>query len=95
MYLKEDIIAIQEEVHIVSYTNQEMAEEADKKVRSYLQKFEEFYGPLEDVPSVLIQKFIDRGVKIFYFTGEGLLLFLKVSSQQLHEIFIKNPTSTR
>jgi hypothetical protein len=95
MYLEKDIIAIQEELHIVGYTNQEMAEEADKKTRSYLQKFEEFHGPLEDVPSVLMQKFIDRGVKMFYFTGEGLPLFPKVSPQQLHEIFVKNPTSTR
>ena len=61
MYLEEDIIAIQEELGIVGYSNQERAEEADKNARVYLQKFEEFHGPLEDVPSVLIQKFIDRG----------------------------------
>ncbi|PKB99634.1 hypothetical protein RhiirA5_429398 [Rhizophagus irregularis] len=90
LYLEEDIIAIQEELNIVGYTNQEMAEEADKNARSYLQKFEEFHGPLEDVPSVLIQKFVDRGVKMFYFTGEGHPLFPKVSPQQLHEIFVKN-----
>ncbi|PKY58428.1 hypothetical protein RhiirA4_480333 [Rhizophagus irregularis] len=30
---------------------------------------------------------------MFYFTGEGLPLFPKVSSQQLHEIFVKNPSS--
>ena len=90
MYLEDDIIAIQEELGIVGYSNQERAEEADKNARVYLQKFEEFHGPLEDVPSVLIQKFIDRGVKMFYFTGEGLPLFPKVSPQQLHEIFVKN-----
>ena len=61
MYLEEDIIAIQEELGIVGYSNQERAEEADKNARVYLQKFEEFHGPLEDVPSLLIQKFIDRG----------------------------------
>ena len=94
MYLEEDIIAIQEELNIVGYTNQEMAEEADKTTREYLRKFEKFHGPLEDAPSVLIQKFIDKGVKMFYFTGEGLPLFPKVSSQQLHEIFVKNPAST-
>ena len=94
MYLEEDIIAIQEELNIVGYTNQEMAEEADKNARVYLQKFEEFHGPLEDVPSLLIQKFIDRGVKMFYFTGEGLPLFPKVSPQQLHEIFVKNLAGT-
>ena len=94
MYLEDDIIAIQEELGIVGYSNQERAEEADKNARVYLQKFEEFHGPLEDVPSVLIQKFIDRGVKMFYSTGEGLPLFPKVSPQQLHEIFVKNPSST-
>src|SRR5581483_3035837 len=48
MYLEEDIIAIQEELNIVGYTNQEMAEEADKNARAYLRKFEEFHGSLED-----------------------------------------------
>ena len=75
MYLEEDIIAIQEELNIVGYTNQEMAEEADKNAREYLRKFEKFHGPLEDAPSVLIQKFIDKGVKMFCFTGGGLPLF--------------------
>src|SRR5437588_10393521 len=92
MYLEEDIIAIQEELGIVGYSNQERAEEADKNARVYLQKFEEFHSPLEDVPSVLIQKFIDRE-KMFYFTEEGLPLFPKVSPQQWHEIFVKNPSS--
>jgi hypothetical protein len=40
--------------------------------------------------SVILQKFVDKGVKMFYFTGKELPLFLKVTSQQLHEIFIKN-----
>ena len=60
MYLEDDIIAIQEELGIVGYSNQERAEEADKTAREYLRKFEKFHGPLEDTPSVLIQKFIDR-----------------------------------
>ncbi|GBB85888.1 hypothetical protein RclHR1_12330009 [Rhizophagus clarus] len=94
MYLEEDIIAIQEKLNIVGYTNQGMAEEADKNARAYLQKFEEYHSPLEDVPSVLIQRFIDKGVKMFYFTKERLPLFLKVSLQQLHEIFIKNSANT-
>jgi hypothetical protein len=93
MYLEEDIIAIQKELNIVGYTNQEMAEEADKNAREYLQKFEEFHSSLEDVPSVLIQKFIDRGVKMFYFTEEGLPLFPNVTLQQLHEIFVKKSAS--
>ncbi|CAG8664096.1 13105_t:CDS:1, partial [Ambispora gerdemannii] len=46
--LEDDIATIQEELGIVSYTNQEMAEEADKNARVYLRKFEEFHGPLED-----------------------------------------------
>ncbi|CAG8519895.1 4541_t:CDS:1 [Ambispora leptoticha] len=89
LYLEDDIVTIQEKIGIVGYTNQEMAEEADKNTRVYLRKFEEFHGPLEDIPSVLIQKFIDSGVKMFYFTGEGLSLFPNVTLQQLHEIFIK------
>src|SRR5436190_1879723 len=68
MYLEEDIIAIQEELNIVGYTNQEMAEDADKNARKYLRKFEKFHSLLEDAPSVLIQKFINKGVKMFYFT---------------------------
>ncbi|RIA82412.1 hypothetical protein C1645_743798 [Glomus cerebriforme] len=94
MYLEDDIIAIQEELGIVGYSNQERAEEANKNARVYLQKFEEFHGPLEDIPSVLIQKFIDRGVKMFYFTGEELPLFPKVSPQELHDIFVKNSAGT-
>ncbi|CAG8686388.1 10747_t:CDS:1, partial [Ambispora gerdemannii] len=91
--LEDDIATIQEELDIISYTNQEMAEEADKNARVYLRKFEEFHGPLEDVPSVLIQKFIDSGVKKFWFTDEGLPLFPNVSLQQLHEIFVKKTAS--
>ncbi|CAG8657905.1 10104_t:CDS:2, partial [Dentiscutata heterogama] len=53
----------------------------------------EFHGPLEDVPSVLIQKFINSRVKKFWFTGEGLPLFPNVSLQQLHEIFVKKLAS--
>ena len=86
----DDIVVIQEKLGIIGYTNQEMAEEADKNARAYLRKFKEFHGPLDNVPSVLIQKFINKGVKMFYFTGEGLSLFLKVTTQQLHKIFVKN-----
>nr|CAG8595236.1 12370_t:CDS:2 [Entrophospora candida] len=38
LWLEEDIMAIQEELGIVGYTNQEMAEEADKNARVYLRK---------------------------------------------------------
>ncbi|CAJ0637734.1 12952_t:CDS:2 [Entrophospora sp. SA101] len=91
--LEDDIATIQEKIGIVGYTNQEMAEKADKNVRVYLRKFEEFHGPLENVPSVLIQKFINNGVKKFWFTGEGLQLFPNISPQQLHEIFVKKSAS--
>ncbi|CAG8536738.1 2873_t:CDS:2 [Dentiscutata erythropus] len=53
IYLEEDIIAIQEKLSIVSYSNQE----ADKNAR-------------------------------------GLPLFPKLSSQQLHEVFVKNLANT-
>ena len=56
-----------------------MAEEADKIAREYLRKFEKFHDPLKDIPSMLIQKFINKEVKIFNFTEEELPLFLKVS----------------
>ena len=36
MYLEDDIIAIQEELDIVDYSNQERAEKADKITREYL-----------------------------------------------------------
>jgi len=36
MYLEEDIIAIQKELSIVSYFNQERTEETNKNARAYL-----------------------------------------------------------
>ncbi|CAG8609513.1 6198_t:CDS:2 [Ambispora gerdemannii] len=91
--LEDDIAIIQEELGIVGYINQEMAEEANKNARVYLRKFEEFHDPLEDVPSVLIQKFINSRIKKFWFTGEGLPLFPNVSLQRLHEMFVKKSAS--
>ncbi|CAG8715986.1 16756_t:CDS:2, partial [Funneliformis mosseae] len=55
---------------------------------------EEFHGPLEDDPGVILPKYGEMGVKKIMFTGEGLPLFPKVSPQQLHEIFVKNPANT-
>ncbi|CAG8748713.1 15217_t:CDS:2, partial [Dentiscutata heterogama] len=81
------------ELDIVGYTNGEIAEEANKNASVYLQKFEKFYGPLEDDLGVLIKKFADIGVKKIWFTGEGLPLFLNVSPQQLHKIFVKKSAS--
>ena len=91
LHLEEDI---QEELGIVGYTNQEMAEEADKNARVYLRKFEEFHGSLEDGLDVVLEKFGERRVKKIWFIGKGLPLFPKVSPKQLHEIFVKNPAST-
>ena len=94
LYLEEDIITIQDELGIIGYSNQERAEEVDEKARAYLQKFEEFHGPLEDVPIVILQKYGEMGVNKIRFTGEGHPLFPNLSPQQLHEIFVKNSTST-
>src|SRR6266542_1902298 len=85
LYLEEDIIAIQDELDIVGYSNQARAEEVDEKVRSYLQKFEEFHGPLEDDPGVILPKYGEMGVKKIRITGEGLPLFPNLTPQQLHE----------
>ena len=93
MYLEDDIIAIQEELGIVGYSNQERAEKADKTAREYLRKFEDFHGPLEDGLDVILSKYCEIGVKKIWFTGEGLPLFPKVTPQQLHEIFVKNPSN--
>jgi hypothetical protein len=93
MCLEEDIIAIQDKLDIVGYSNQERAEEVDENMRACLRKLEEFHGPLEDDPGVFLPKYGEMGVKKIMFTGEGLPLFPKVSPQQLHEIFVKNPSS--
>ncbi|GES76860.1 hypothetical protein GLOIN_2v1776244 [Rhizophagus clarus] len=93
LYLEEDIIAIQDKLDIVGYSNQERAEEVDENMRACLWKLEEFHGPLEDDPGVILPKYGKMDVKKIMFTGEGLPLFLKLSPQQLHEIFVKNPSS--
>ncbi|CAG8530742.1 2269_t:CDS:1 [Ambispora leptoticha] len=81
LYLEDNIVTIQEELGIVSYTNEEIAKEVDKNARVYLQRFEKFHDLLEDDLGVLIKKFTDIGIKKFWFTGEGLPLFLNISSQ--------------
>ncbi|GES83168.1 hypothetical protein GLOIN_2v1489205 [Rhizophagus clarus] len=94
MYLEEDIIEIQDELDIIGYSNQARAEEVNENVRAQLRKFKEFHSPLEDDPDVILLKYGEMGVKKIMFTGEGLPLFPKVSPQQLHEIFVKNPANT-
>ncbi|KAF0497004.1 hypothetical protein F8M41_020820 [Gigaspora margarita] len=92
--LEDDIITIQDELGIIGYSNQERAKEADENARAYLRKFEKFHGPLEDNPGVILPKYVGMGVKKIRFTREGFPLFLKLSPQQLHEIFVKNSAST-
>ncbi|GBC49146.2 hypothetical protein GLOIN_2v1789090 [Rhizophagus irregularis DAOM 181602=DAOM 197198] len=93
MCLEENIIAIQDKLDIVGYSNQERVEEVDENIRACLRKLKEFHGPLEDDPGVIFPKYGEMGVKKIMFTGEGLPLFPKLSPQQLHEIFVKNPSS--
>ena len=81
LYLKKDIIAIQDELGIIGYSNQERTEEADENVRIYLQKFEEFHGPLEDDPIVILEKYGEIRVKKIRFTREGLPLFPNLTPQ--------------
>ncbi|CAG8803613.1 35877_t:CDS:2, partial [Gigaspora margarita] len=83
-----------EELGIIGYSNQERAEEADENARAYLRKFEKFHGSLEDDPGVVLEKYGEMGVKKIRFTGEGLPLIPNLSSQQLHEVFVKNLVST-
>ena len=90
LYLEKEIIAIQDKLSIIGYSNQERAEEVDEKVRSYFQKFEEFHGPLKDDPLVILLKYGKIGVKKIRFIGVGLPLFPNLTPQQLHKIFVKN-----
>ena len=88
---------IQNDLGIVGHSNQEISglEEANKNARAYLQNFWRFL-PLAgfllinfciNTPRLFsAEGAVQRGVKIFYFSEEGLLLFLKVSPQQLHEV---------
>ncbi|UZO28511.1 uncharacterized protein OCT59_022032 [Rhizophagus irregularis] len=61
MYLEEDIIAIQDELNIIGYSNQARAEEVDENVRAQLRKLKEFHGPLEDDPGVILPKYGEMG----------------------------------
>src|SRR6266498_4416186 len=81
LYLEENIIAIQDELGIIGYSNQERTEEADENVRTYLQKFEEFHDPLEDDPVMILEKYDEMGVKKIRFTEKGLSLFSNFTSQ--------------
>ncbi|CAG8672775.1 11919_t:CDS:2, partial [Ambispora gerdemannii] len=92
--LEDDIVVIQDKLSIIGYSNQARAKEVDENVRAQLQKLEEFHGPLEDDPGVILLKYGEMGVKKIQFTGEGLPLFPNLTPQQLHEIFVKNYTST-
>ena len=91
--LEDDIVVIQDKLGIIGYTNQARAEEVDENVRAQLRKLKKFHGPLEDDPGVILPKYGEMGVKKIMFTGKGLPLFPKLSPQQLHKIFVKNPSS--
>ncbi|RHZ88704.1 hypothetical protein Glove_21g39 [Diversispora epigaea] len=78
--LKENIMTIQKELGIVGCTNQEMAEEADKNARAYFQKFEKFHGPLEDVPSAILQKFGKMGKESLVYQRRASIIFECISS---------------
>ena len=92
--LEDDIVVIQDKLGIIGYTNQERAEVIDENVRAQLQKLEEYHGPLEDDPGMILPKYGEMGVKKIRFTGEGLPLFPNLTSQQLHKIFVKNLAGT-
>ncbi len=80
LYLKENIIEIQEEFSIIGYFNQERVEEVDENVRVQLWKLEEFHGPLKDDLFVILLKYGKMGVKKIWFTREGLPLFSNLTS---------------
>ncbi|CAG8711306.1 20600_t:CDS:2 [Cetraspora pellucida] len=49
------VLAVEyQKLGIVSYFNKEIAEEADKNTKIYLQKFKKFYNFLENISSILI-----------------------------------------
>jgi hypothetical protein len=72
--LEEDIIAIQEKLGIDSNsirakTQADADAEADAQavICVYLTRGQKFHGPLEDVPSLLIHKYVDMRIKnLFY-----------------------------
>jgi hypothetical protein len=80
LYLEKNIIAIQDELGIIGYSNQERAEEINEKVRAHLKKLKEFYSPLEDKPSVILLKYGEIGIEKIRFTKKGLLLFPNFTS---------------
>jgi hypothetical protein len=88
-------VVIPDKLNIVNYTNQKKAEKADKNAKAHFWKFEEFCGLLENSLNMILEKFGKVKVKKIWFTGKELPLFLRLFSQQLHEIFIKNPVSTK
>ncbi|CAG8629089.1 16715_t:CDS:1, partial [Cetraspora pellucida] len=91
--LEENIITIQDKLGIIGYSNRERAEEANKNARAYFRKFEKFHGPLKDDSGVILKKYSEIEVKKIRFTIKELLLIPNLTSQQLHEVFIKNSAS--
>ena len=58
-----------------------MTEEADKNIRAYFQKFEEFHDLLKDDLNIVLEKFDEVRIKKIWSIKKRLLLFLKLSLQ--------------
>ncbi|CAG8531277.1 14296_t:CDS:2 [Acaulospora colombiana] len=88
LYLEEEIIVIQNELGIIGYSNQERAKTVDENIRAHLKKLEEFHGPLEDDPVVILLKYGEMRIEKIRVTEEGHSLFPNLTPQQLHEILV-------
>ena len=68
-------MTIQEELSIVGYTNQEMAEEADKNARAYLQKFRDISRSLRRCFKCVNTEIHRQGSKdvLFYWRGTSII----------------------
>jgi hypothetical protein len=72
--LEEDIIAIQEKLGIIGYTNQEMAEEADKNARVVPQFLSRMYGNLASEKNIrsLLREMLSSRSTVQEYISESL-----------------------